>query len=387
MAQENKVPAQPSTPPVAQPATQAPVSVPASSHMMWIAAAGVAVIAVILGGTFFVYTQTEQAPGAPTSTEKLVRLGLSMDEVDELRWQTDRDYMIAHAKEAGASLEVLVANKDDTTQIAQIRNFIAQKVDAIIVIAHDTEALSGVVDEAHKANIKIIGYDRLMLNSDLDLYISFDSTKVGKYAAEYVLKAVPSSVSTPIRVAYVGGAETDFNAVLVRDGAMSVLDPLVKDGKVKIVYDASTKNWNPDEAYKNIKAFFDKGGAVDAIVSANDGMAGGIVQALKERKLDGKIPVSGQDAELPALQRIVSGTQTVTSYKPLKQLARVAVDDAILLAKGQAPTTNGSINNKKKDVPAYLIDPIPVTKDNIQETVIKDGFHTEAEIYGASSGE
>jgi ABC-type xylose transport system substrate-binding protein len=163
---------------------------------------------------------------------------------------------------------------------------------------------------------------------------------------------------------------------------MSVLDPLVKAGKAKLAFDQYTPNWDAQTAYENLKAFLDKGGKVDAAVVSNDGMATGVTQALKEHGLAGKVPVSGQDAELTAIKRLIDGTQTITLYKPITTEAERAVEGAIDLANGKAPQTTGVMNNGKIDVPAFLINPVPVTKDTIKETVIKDGFYSAEDVYG-----
>lgn len=315
-----------------------------------------------------------------SSPEKAIRIGLSLDTLKELRWQKDRDLMQEEARKLGATIDTLVAEEDDATQIDQIENFISQKVDVIIIVAHDAVALVPVIARAHAAGIKVIAYDRMITGADIDAYISFDSEKVGQYAAQYVMQAVEKEKG-PVRVAYVGGAETDNNALLVRRGAMSVLTPLITDETVTLVFDQSTTDWKPDLAYQNLKAFLDAGNTVDAVVAANDGTAFGAIQALKEHGLAGKVPVSGQDAELPAIRRLVEGTQTISSYKPIRALAHQAIAAAVAMVERGTMETNATINNGKKDVASFLIDPIPVTKDNIKETVVKDGYHSLRDIY------
>lgn len=342
---------------------------------------GLLAVLLFVSAVAFYMSRNENAEVVKKETSgKLIRIGLSLDTLKELRWQKDRDLMQERAAEFGAVLDVLVAEEDDATQKTQIENFISQKVDVIIVVAHNSIALLPVIEEAHAAGIQVIAYDRMINGSSIDAYISFDSEKVGKYAAQYVMDAVPADIS-PVKVAYVGGAETDNNALLVKKGALSVLDPLVASGKAKLVFDQATPDWKPDLAYKNLKAFLDAGGIVDAVVAANDGTAFGAIRALKEHGLAGKVPVSGQDAELPAVRRLVEGTQTVTSYKPIRALAYQAIDTAIAMGKGKDFPTNASINNGMKDVASFLIDPIPVTKDNIKETVVKDNYHSLQDIY------
>jgi D-xylose transport system substrate-binding protein len=343
----------------------------------------VAVLLFVVALTFYLSRHSDSSPNTTPSaaqSEKLIRIGLSLDTLKELRWQKDRDLMQERAKELGATLDVLVADEDDIRQVMQIENFISQKVDVIVIVAHNSVALVPAIRKAHQAGIPVIAYDRMIIGSDVDAYISFDSEKVGKYAAQYVMNAVPETAS-PVNVAYVGGAETDNNALLVKKGAMSVLDPLVAQGRVKVVFDQATTDWKPDVAYTNLKTFLDAGGKVDAVVAANDGTAFGVIRALKEHGLAGKVPVSGQDAELPAIKRLVDGTQTVTSYKPIRSLASQAIDTAVAMAKGETFPLNASVSSGAKDIPSFLIDPIPVTKENIKETVVKDGYHSLSDIY------
>lgn len=344
---------------------------------------GLLAVLLFLGALTFYFSKQSASPTPVSKTmapEKTVRIGLSLDTLKELRWQKDRDLMQAEAKKLGATLDTVVSEEDDATQINQIESFISQKMDVIVVVAHNAAALVPVITEARAAGIKVIAYDRMITGADVDAYISFDSEKVGQYAAQYVMQAVPKE-KNPVRVAYVGGSETDNNALLVRKGAMSVLDPLIANQTATLVFDQPTTDWKPDQAYRNLKAFLDAGNTVDAVVAANDGTAFGAIQALKEHGLAGTVPVSGQDAELPAIRRIVEGTQTISSYKPIRLLARQAMNAAVSLVNTGTFETNASISNGKNDVPSFLIDPIPVTKDNIKETVVKDGYHSLKDIY------
>lgn len=162
---------------------------------------------------------------------------------------------------------------------------------------------------------------------------------------------------------------------------MEVLSPFIKSGSIKLVVDKFTTDWKPEVAYNTIKQYLASGGKLDAVVAADDGTAFGAIQALKEYNLDGKIPVSGQDSELSACQRVVEGTQTLTVYKPIPALAAKAVEIAVAMTKGEGPVSNAVINNGKIDVKSYYLDPIMVTKGNMDGTVVKDGFHSKIQIY------
>ncbi|MES2006651.1 MAG: substrate-binding domain-containing protein, partial [Patescibacteria group bacterium] len=355
-------------PVVAAPPTSIP-PVPGAPRASWMMpAVGALLLVLVVGGGLAAFFFMK-APAPAASTEKLVRIGLSLDSLKIQRWGDERDIMMQKAATLGATVTTLSAEGDDATQIAQIENFISQKMDVIVVVAHDGAAVAPIIAKAQAAGIKVIDYDRMTSNGAPDLYLSFDSVKVGSYAAQYVIDAVEKQTTGVANIAFVGGSTSDNNAFLVKEGAMSVLEPLVKAGKIKIVYNEFTKDWSPSEAYSNFKKFLDGGGKVDGVVTSYDGLGYGVIQALAEHKLDGKVPVSGQDAELAAIQRILLGTQTVTIYKPGRRLAEKAVEAAVDFANGRAPDTNAKVNNKTADVTSYLFDSIPVTKENIDEAV------------------
>jgi D-xylose transport system substrate-binding protein len=217
----------------------------------------------------------------------------------------------------------------------------------------------------------------LIRNPDLDYYVSFDNVKVGEHQAQGVLNAVDSG-----NFAYVGGSPTDNNAFLVKEGSMRVLQPLLDSGQITLVFDEFHDDWKQEIAYEKMKKFLQEGGKVDAIVAANDSTAAGVIQALEEEGLAGIVPVSGQDAALGAIQNIVAGKQTVTIYKPIKNLASKAAEMAVALIRKEKVETNSTAENGGASTPAYLLDVVSVTKDNIDETVIKDGFHERSEVYG-----
>jgi D-xylose transport system substrate-binding protein len=372
-------------PPVTAPAVVVAPSPQKSSQKWLLLVVIILLIVAVAGGVVWWWTSHESAvkPAAVASTTPKYRIGLSLDTLKELRWAKDRDLMTARAQANGASVTTLVADSNDQTQIAQIENLIAQRVNVLIVVPHDAKAVAPTIAEAHKAGIKVIAYDRLILDSDLDMYVSFDSTKVGQYEAQNVMNAVPKTVAVP-NVVLIGGSPSDNNALLVHTGMMSVLQPLVSAGKAKIVLDQYSADWSPDIAYTNVKQYLAGGGKVDAVIAANDGTASGVVRALQEKSLAGKVPVSGQDAELPAVQRIVAGTQTVTVYKPIQLLANKAIDTALAFAKGKAPASTGTVNNGQKNVTSYLLSPTPVLSNNIRSTVIKDGFLSSKDVYGTN---
>uniref|UniRef100_Q2RGX1 D-xylose-binding periplasmic protein n=1 Tax=Moorella thermoacetica (strain ATCC 39073 / JCM 9320) TaxID=264732 RepID=Q2RGX1_MOOTA len=309
--------------------------------------------------------------GASAKNGDKIKIGLSMDDLRQERWQHDRDLFVAKAKELGAEVLVQSANGDDATQLSQAENLISQGINVLVVIPHNGDAMAPIVEAAHKAGVKVLAYDRLIRNADVDLYISFDNVRVGELQAEYLTKKVPKG-----KYFLMGGSPTDNNAKLFRQGQMNVLKPLIDKGDIKVVGDQWVKDWLPEEAMKIMEnALTSNNNQIDAVVASNDSTAGGAIQALAAQNLAGKVAISGQDADLAACQRIVEGTQSMTVYKPITTLATRAAEVAVALAKGENIGANNKVNNGKIDVPSVLLTPIMVDKDNMVQTVIKDGFH------------
>jgi D-xylose transport system substrate-binding protein len=226
--------------------------------------------------------------------------------------------------------------------------------------------------------VPVIAYDRLINDADVDLYMSFDNQRVGELQAEYAVAHAPKG-----RYVLIGGSPADNNALLFHQGAIAVLQPFVDRKEIEIATDQYAHDWQPVEALKIMEnALTRNDNRIDAVVAANDGLAGGAIQALAEQQLAGRVVVTGQDAELSACQRIVAGTQSMTVYKPIRQLAVKAAEIAVGLA-GKKPLSEPTrpLANGFKDVPSILIEPIVVDKNNLASTVIADGFHTLEQVY------
>ncbi len=312
-----------------------------------------------------------------TGEDDSILIGLSMATFRTERWARDRDMFTEKAREFGAEVNVMSADDDADLQNRQAENMILQGVDVLVVVAHDGEKASYIVEKAHEAGIKVIAYDRLIKDSDLDYYITFDNVKVGEVQAQGVVDVVSKG-----DFAYIGGSPTDNNAFLVKEGSFKVLQPLIDSGDIEIVVEEFTEGWKPELAYETMKNYLEENdGKIDAVVAANDGTASGVITALEEYGLAGTVPVSGQDASLGACQAIVEGKQTVTVYKPIRDIAYKAAEMAVAAANGNTAETNTVVNNGQKDVPSYLLDVVAVTKENIMETVIKDGFQSYDNVY------
>lgn len=305
-----------------------------------------------------------------------IRIGLSMDTLKEERWQKDRDIFVKRAEELGAEVLVQAADGKDETQVKQAESLLTQGIDVLVVIPHNSEVAASIVEAAKRKNVPVVSYDRLIRNSDVDLYISFDNEKVGSMQAKYLVEKAPKG-----NYILIGGAPTDNNAQMFRRGQMSVLQPLIDKGDIKVVADQWAKDWLAEEALKHTENALTMNKDVVAVVASNDATAGGSIQALSTRGLAGKVFVSGQDADLAGLQRIVDGSQSMTVYKPVALLANRAAEAAVAMAKGEKVETTSKVNNGKIDVPSILLEPISVDKANLDATVIKDGFHSKEEVY------
>lgn len=300
-------------------------------------------------------------------------IGFSIDDLRVERWTRDRDYFVESAKGLGAEVNVQSADGDTAKQVAQIENLISMKVDVLVVVPKDQSTLTNVLKEAKKSGIKIVSYDRLIKSPDVDAYISFDNERVGFMQGEALLKAAPKGDYYVLT-----GDPGDNNAKLFRNGAMRALDPAIQKGDIKILGEQSVKDWLPANALSITENVLTKyNNKIDAFVGPNDGTAGAIIQALAAQKLAGKVPVSGQDAELAACKRVLAGTQTMTIYKPLRLIASEAAKLAIGLVKGEkinfkAEKAEGGINQ-------ILLDPVALTKANM-DILIKDKFYTKEQL-------
>ena len=323
-------------------------------------------------GTAGAYQRKTKKQGEP------VYIGFSMDTLKEERWQRDKELVEARAKEVGARLDTAVANGNDALQSNQSDDLLTKGVDVLIVAPHNGEIAASIVEKAHAKGVPVISYDRLIKNSDVDLYVSHQVEKMGEMQGDYALKHAAKG-----NYVLIGGAPTDNNALLLRKGQMNILKPAADRGDIKIISDQFAKEWKAEEAQRITEDSLTKtNNDLQAIVASNDGTAGGAISALEAAGVTpSKVIVTGQDAQLDAVQRIAEGMQTMTIYKPIKPLADSAVDSALKLAYGQPLDAKDKVNNGKLDVPSILQEPQAVDKDNLDATIIKDGYHPCEKVY------
>ncbi|MCR4705075.1 MAG: substrate-binding domain-containing protein [Lachnospiraceae bacterium] len=330
--------------------------------------AGILLISTLLLGCGKEPEQKEEAkePGR-------IRIGMSFDSFVVERWQRDRDVFVSTASDLGADVNVQNANGDAAEQVNQIRRFIEQGVDVIVVVPIDPTPLKDVVAEAKDAGIPLISYDRLISDTPTDLYISFDNVRVG----ELMGKAMSKALHKGDKVLMICGPETDGNVSLVRDGFVFEM----KRSGISILDTTYIADWNAALVEPYLNEHMDLVKQADGIMCGNDNLAGEVTRILSEQRLTGKIRVVGQDAELEACQRIVEGTQLMTVYKPVELLAKRAAEIAVKMAKGEGAEDFLMLINGHYAVPYLYLDPLAVTAENIDATVIDSGFHRREDIY------
>lgn len=306
----------------------------------------------------------------------IVTIGYAADNFVIERWKRDKDIFKEKAKEEGIEVIFYNANENNEIQVKQIKSLIEQRVDVLVVIAYDKDGITGVINEAIKEGIKVIAYDRLIKNANVDAYISFDNVKVGELMAEELLKEVPVG-----NYVIINGSPDDNNSFMFNKGYMNILRKHIDEGKIIVLEEIWAEKWREEPAYELVSDILNGGTQINAIIAANDRLAEAVIRALAERGLAGKVYVAGHDADISACQRIIEGTQHVTIYKPIRLLAEATVDLAIRLANGENIEGHEKIDNGLYMVPYIKLDVIAVTEQNMIDTVIKDGFHLKEDVF------
>ena len=309
-------------------------------------------------------------------------VGVSWSNFQEERWKTDEAAIKAQLEKLGAKYISADAGGSPEKQLADVDGLMAKGAKALIVLAMDKDAILPAVNKAIRQKIPVVAYDRLIEVPGI-FYITFDNVEVGRMQAREVFKLVPKG-----NYVFIKGSPTDPNANFLRAGAQEIVDGAVKKGDIKIVGDEYTDGWKPDVAQKNMEQILTKNAnKVDAVVAANDGTAGGVVAALTAKGLRG-IPVSGQDADHAALNRIALGTQTVSVWKDSRELGKEAASAAVALASGKPvdKAAKWSGGEKKVELQSRLLAPVPITRSNL-DVVIKAGWISKAEVCKGVSGD
>ncbi len=332
-------------------------------------------------------TATAVMVGAFVGTAALAQdltIGVSWSNFQEERWKTDEAAIKSALDAAGAGYISSDAQSSSSKQLSDVESLIAQGADALIILAQDSQAIGPAVAAAAREGIPVVGYDRL-IEDDRAFYLTFDNVEVGRMQARAVLEQMPEGNYVMIK-----GSPTDPNADFLRGGQQEVLQEAIDSGKITIVGEAYTDAWLPANAQRNMEQILTaQDNQVDAVVASNDGTAGGAVAALTAQGMDG-LPVSGQDGDHAALNRVAKGTQTVSVWKDARELGKRAAEIAVAMAEG---TEMSEIEGAEEwESPggtmlwAQFLEPLPITKDNLTAVVDAGWIEKDALCQGVSAG-
>jgi D-xylose transport system substrate-binding protein len=313
------------------------------------------------------------------------KIALLLPETKTTRYEAhDKPEFEAAVKKACSDCEILYsnANQDAAAQQQQAEAALTQGADVLVLDAVDAASAASIVTAANQQNVPVVSYDRLVTGADLDAYVSYDNEKVGQLQGTALVNKLKEDGHPTGPIVMINGSPTDSNAAQFKKGAHSVIDA----AGVKVAKEYDTPDWSPDEAQNEMQQAITALGnnGFNGVYAANDGTAGGAIAAMTAAGIDPATkPTTGQDAELEGIQRIIAGTQYMTVYKATLAEAGDAAQIAVALANGQpvpAGLVTGTTNNEKTDVPSVILTPVAVTKDNVKDTVVKDGYDTAAQI-------
>ncbi|GGA61089.1 D-xylose ABC transporter substrate-binding protein [Pelagibacterium lentulum] len=322
--------------------------------------------------------------GAASAQE--ITVGVSWSNFQEERWQTDEAAIRSALEAAGARYISADAQSSPSKQLTDVESLIAQGADALIVLAQDSDAIGPAIAAAVAEGIPVVGYDRLIENPDA-FYLTFDNKGVGRLQAQAVYAVQPTG-----NYVFIKGSSTDPNADFLHEGQLEVLQNAIDAGDIVNVGEAYTDGWLPENAQRNMEQFLTANdNNVDAVVASNDGTAGGVVAALAAQGLAGSVPVSGQDGDHAALNRVALGTQTVSVWKDARELGAKAAEIALLLAggaglnevPGSVVFTDGPTGVAMN---AYFLAPVPITRDNLNIVIDAGWVSKEVVCQGVSAG-
>ena len=322
-------------------------------------------------------------PGATRPIAK--KIALLLPETKTSRYESaDRPFFESRLKKLCADCQLIYSNasQDVAAQEQQAEAALTNGARVLVLDPIDSAAAAVTADKAREQGVPVIAYDRLILNSaGVSYYISFDNERVGQLQAQSLVDRLKTASSRP-QIVMINGSPTDYNAGLFKQGAHSVFDPLVRAERLVIAREYDTPDWSPDKAQTQMQqALTALGNRVDGVYAANDGTASGAIAAMKAAQLEPLPPVTGQDAELAAVQRILAGEQYMTVYKTIRAEAEMAADIAYaLLTQSEVTAARGVVHNGRVDVATVLLTPVAVTRENIAATIVQDRFWTVDQI-------
>ncbi|GGM22474.1 MULTISPECIES: sugar ABC transporter substrate-binding protein [Micromonospora] len=310
--------------------------------------------------------------------EKKPKIGVILpDSKSSARWETaDRKFLQAAFEAAGVDYDIQNAQNDKNAFQTIADQMITQGATALMIVNLDSGTGKAVLDKAKAQGVATIDYDRLTLGGSAQYYVSFDNEAVGKLQGEGLSKCLADQGTKNPVIAYLNGSPTDNNATLFKNGYDSVLKPKFDSKEFVKGPEQSVPDWDPAQATTLFEQMLTQtSGKIDGVLSANDGLGNAAISVLKKNKLNGKVPVTGQDADLQGLQNILAGDQCMTVYKAVKQEADAAAELAIAVAKGERKETGQTVKDPEsgRDVPARLLEPKLIYKENVKD-VVADGY-------------
>lgn len=310
------------------------------------------------------------------SSGERMKIGLLLPNKIDDRFPKDQLFFTRKITELGGKVLCEDAQNNDQLQISQANELIEKGIKVLVVCAVNRYTAPIIVRNAHAKGIKVIAYERIISNCDLDYYVSFDNVKVGEIMASYSLKLKPSG-----NYLLFGGDKSDQNAVWVNKGIHNVIDPLLRSGEIKLIYDIYIEDWSGENAFFELDRFLKlTNEKPDVILSAYDGISNGIIKALMKSNVSVWPIITGQNAEIQACKNIIQRKQAMTVYKPFKSEAEQTAVLAIKCARNEKINLSETLYNELKQVPSILIDPITVDADNMEKTLVEDGFIKESDI-------
>lgn len=321
----------------------------------------------LIGLSFIALIQT------PTYCQKI---GFLIDSYVMDRWYLDHKFFEEKVKSLGGECRVENPFGDADEQVRIGKKMVDEGVNVLVVVAIDSEKARALVDYAYSKNVPVICYDRLINSNKIASYITYNPEIVGQLAAQSLIKQVPAG-----KYVLVNGPRTDNNAILQRKGQLAILQPLIDEGKITLVGDIIQQDWSEIETLMKFDAFLMESEMIpDAVIAGNDVLANGVIQVLPKDQW-GKVKIAGQDADLTALRNIIAGNQLSTIYKPIKPLAELAAETAMNIKTPEKIRQYTQFKSEGISVNALFLEPICVTKDNITETVIKDGHVNISQVF------
>lgn len=312
------------------------------------------------------------------ASAKDLTIGVAMPTQQEERWRNDARYFQEEAQKLGVTIKLQVADNDSNKQITQIENFVTEGVDALIIAAVDPGAVGPAAQQAVNKKIPVVSYARSVANADVGAMVAFHYLQVGKLSSDYAYSLAPKG-----NYVILNGDKTTLPDVpLYRQGHYAGIQKAIDSGDIHVVMDQYMEQWKPENGLAAAENALTQNKNIAAFLCANDGIAGGVIQALKSAGLDGKVVVTGNDGDITALRRIAAGTQSSTIFQNTREEAKAALETAIKLVKGEKIDATATMPNGKIDVPLVQLEPQLVTKANLDKVIIEPGFHSHKDVYG-----